>query len=71
MNKSVPRSADFKVKFNRGKEWNPELGEQYVREGSRTPVIDLPDDKRVIKEIDFKYKNIPGSGDAKIQVWGR
>ena len=62
---------DFKVKFGRGKDWNPEIGEQYFREGTRTHVIDLPGDKRVIKEIDFKYKNLPGGGDAKVQVWGR
>ncbi|HEY4179382.1 MAG TPA: hypothetical protein VGM90_21205 [Kofleriaceae bacterium] len=62
---------DFKVKFNRGQEFNPQLGDQFFREGERTHVIDLPGDKRVIKEIDFKYKNLPGGGDAKVQVWGR
>jgi hypothetical protein len=62
---------DLSVKFNKGKEWNPQLGDQYFREGTRTHVIDLPGDKRVIKEIDFKYKNLPGGGDAKVQVWAR
>ena len=39
-----------------------------VREGTRTRVIDLPGDDRVIKVIKFKYRNLPGGGKAKVQV---
>lgn len=62
---------DFKVKFNRGPAYDPRVRNQMFREGTRTHVIDLPGDRRVIKSIEFKYKNLPGGGDARVQVWGR
>lgn len=62
--------TDFKIKFARGPVFDPALGQQVFDEG-RTRVIDLPGDKRVIKSIDFAYRNLPGGGNAKIQVWGK
>ncbi|MEO8844891.1 MAG: hypothetical protein ABI591_16620 [Kofleriaceae bacterium] len=32
-------------------------------------MIDFPGDDRSIKYIDFKYRNIPHGGHAKVQVW--
>ncbi|HEX8115352.1 MAG TPA: hypothetical protein VF516_46820 [Kofleriaceae bacterium] len=32
---------------------------------------DFPGDGRVIKFIDFKYRNLPGGGRAKVQVWAK
>jgi hypothetical protein len=61
---------DFDVKFNRGQPWNPRLS-HYFREGARTRVIDVPGDERVIQYIDLKYRNLPGGGRAKVQVWGK
>jgi len=61
---------DFSVKFARGPEWRPDNMRYGFREGQRTKAIDFPGDERSIKYIDFKYRNLPGGGRAKIQVWG-
>ncbi|MBA3503183.1 MAG: hypothetical protein H0T65_22675 [Deltaproteobacteria bacterium] len=58
------------VKFARGKEFRPETN-QYFRENTRTRSIDLPGDDRVIKWIEFRYRNLPGGGRAKVQVWAK
>jgi hypothetical protein len=34
-------------------------------------VIDFPGGDRVVKSIELKYKNLPGGGAAKVQVWGK
>ena len=60
---------DFVVTFNRGQAWSPNL-KHYFREGQRTRVLDLPGDERTIKHIDIKYRNLPGGGRARLQVWG-
>ncbi len=59
---------DMSVKFARGPEWHPDV-KHYFKEGARTRVIDFPGDERVIKYIDFKYRNLPGGGRAKVEVW--
>jgi hypothetical protein len=61
---------DFEIKFAKGAPWHPEL-KHFFKEGQRTRVIDFPGDERTIKYIDFKYKNLPGGGRAKIQVWAK
>jgi hypothetical protein len=61
---------DFEIKFANGAPWHPEL-KHIFREGERTHMIDLPGDRRTIKFIDFKYRNLPGGGRAKVQVWAR
>lgn len=60
---------DFAVKFARGPEWRPRMS-HYFREGQRTRALDFPGDERGIKYIEFKYRNLPGGGRAKVQVWG-
>jgi hypothetical protein len=60
---------DFRVKFGNGEVWSPTL-RHYFRENTRTHVIDLPGDKRVIEKIDFTYRNLGYSGGARLQVWG-
>ncbi|MGE0870249.1 MAG: hypothetical protein AB7P03_16915 [Kofleriaceae bacterium] len=62
---------DFSIKFDRGPDWRPPAVGHYFRENSRTRVIDLPGDNRVIKYIDFRYRNLPGGGRAKVQVWAQ
>ena len=59
---------DFGIKFGRGPEWRPNIT-HYFKENQRTRVIDFPGDDRVIKYIDFKYRNLPGGGRAKVEVW--
>ena len=45
---------------------------QFFRNNTRTKVIDLPGDHdRTIQSIDFKYRNVPGEGHARVQVWAR
>ncbi|HEY4242470.1 MAG TPA: hypothetical protein VGM88_21780 [Kofleriaceae bacterium] len=60
---------DFEVTFGNGEHWNAGV-RHYFKEGSRTRVIDLPGDNRVIKSISLKYRNIPGGGRAMVEVWG-
>jgi hypothetical protein len=43
----------------------------FFRENSRTRPIDLPGEKRRIKNIDITYGNIPGGGNATVEVWGK
>jgi hypothetical protein len=43
----------------------------FFREGQRTRPIDLPGEKRRIKNIDITYGNIPGGGNATVEVWGK
>ena len=62
--------VDAQIKFGKGKPFSPEL-KQVFREGSRTRVIDLPGDDRVIKWIEFSYRNLPGGGRARVQAWAK
>jgi hypothetical protein len=62
---------DFSIKFKRGEPFHPAIS-YFFREGTRTKVIDLPGDRdRTIEWIEFKYRNLPGGGRAKIQVWAQ
>ena len=61
---------DFEVKFANGQAWHPGMS-YFFKEGTRTRVLDLPGDDRVIRFVDFKYRNIPGEGHARVQVWAK
>ena len=52
-----------------GSDFRPPM-KHYFREGSRTRAIDLPN-AEIIRFIEFKYKNLPGGGKARVQVWGQ
>jgi len=67
--KSELELLDFEVTFGNNEHWHPTLT-YFFREGTRTRVIDLPGDERVIKSISLKYRNVPGGGRAKVEVWG-
>lgn len=54
------------MKFGRGEPFRPEVN-QYFREGTRTRSIDLPGDGRVIKWIEFRYRNLPGGAARKFR----
>jgi len=60
---------DFKIVFGDRTEYHPRLSHVF-REGQRTRAIDLPPGEAVIRFIDFKYRNLPGGGEARVQVWG-
>jgi hypothetical protein len=61
---------DMTIQFGRGAPFRPAVA-QFFREGTRTRVIDFPGDERTIQFIDFRYRNVPGEGHARIQVWGK
>ncbi|MCW5801696.1 MAG: hypothetical protein KIT31_04865 [Deltaproteobacteria bacterium] len=62
---------DFAVTFGpRGETWRPSGIGHYFRENQRTRVIDLPGDERIIQKIDLRYRNLPGGGRAKVEIWG-
>lgn len=58
------------VTFENGKKFSPKV-RHYFREGSRTRVVDLPGNDRMIKKIEMRYKNLDRGGRATVQVWGR
>jgi hypothetical protein len=60
---------DLSIKFAHGEPWHPEVS-HFFREGQRTRAIDFPGDERTIKHIDFKYRNLPGGGRARVAVYG-
>jgi hypothetical protein len=43
----------------------------YFREDQRSRVIDLPGRDRIIKWVDLKYRNLPGGGKARVQLWAK
>jgi hypothetical protein len=60
---------DIVVHFGNGESFSPTTKLVFA-EGSRTGAIDLPGDQRIIKTIDFAYGNLPGSGKARVRVYG-
>jgi len=60
---------DLSIKFERGAPWHPPV-QHFFREGQRTRAIDFPGEERTIKHIDFRYRNLPGGGRARVAVYG-
>lgn len=60
---------DMSIKFERGAPFRPDIA-HFFREGQRTRPIDFPGDERIIKHIDFRYRNLPGGGRARVAVYG-
>ena len=61
---------DMDIQFAQGGKVSPEV-KHFFRENDRTRAIDLPGETRFIKQLKFKYGNLPGGGKAKVQVWGK
>lgn len=61
---------DMKITFGNGETMDANV-RHFFKENSLTRQIDLPGNERFIKQIDFKYSNLPGGGRAKVQVWGK
>lgn len=61
---------DITVTFSNGEKWSPALRQSF-REGQRSRVIDLPGNNRTIAKIELVYANTPGSGRAKVAIYGR
>ena len=60
---------DFTINFADGTKYAPRV-QHYFRENARTRVLDLPPNGGIINRIDLKYRNLPGGGRARVQVWG-
>lgn len=60
---------DMDVEFTDGSHYSPNLRHTFG-ENSRTKSIDLPGDRRTIKDVTFKYGNLPGGGSAQVELWG-
>jgi hypothetical protein len=61
---------DFEVKFAKGAPWHPAI-KHFFKEGQRTHVIDFPGGERTVRFIDFRYRNLPGGGRARVEIWAK
>jgi hypothetical protein len=59
---------DIRVTFGDGEVFEPHVRLVFDA-NTRSRVIDLPGTERFIKHVDFAYSNIPGGGDATVQLW--
>jgi len=62
--------ADLVVAFENGDRFEPKL-KHIFKEGQRSRVIELPGANRYIKNVTVLYGNLPGTGAAKVEIWGR
>lgn len=60
---------DVVVVFGDGTTFSPPMRMTFA-EGTRSQVIDLPGDARVIRRVEFRYGNLPGGGRAQVELWG-
>jgi len=58
---------ELRIVYVSGNDFRP-TGRHYFREGSRTRSIDLPGNE-ILRAVQFKYRNLPGGGRARVQVW--
>jgi hypothetical protein len=61
---------DIEVHFGNGEKFSPNTRLVFDK-NTRSRVIDLPGDARVIKKVDFRYANLPGGGKAQLELWAR
>jgi hypothetical protein len=61
---------EIKVTFGDGQTFEPKTRLVFDK-NTRSRVIDLPGDKRVIKKVEFRYGNLPGGGRARVELWGQ
>jgi|1185.fasta_scaffold477726_1 hypothetical protein len=58
------------VRFQDGSAYSPSTRLVFGA-NTRSGVIDLPGSERVIRDVEFSYGNLPGSGRAEVELWGR
>jgi hypothetical protein len=61
---------NIRVVFGNGTSWSPNTRVAF-REGSRSRVIDLPGEARIIRRIEFWYRSRIRRGRATVEVFGR
>lgn len=67
---SALQMFEIKVVFGNGESFEPKTRLVFDKDTS-SRVIDLPGNKRVIKRVEFKYGNLPGGGNARVELWGK
>jgi hypothetical protein len=60
---------DMLVVFGDGSTYSPPT-RLIFEQSARSRVIDLPGGARVIRRVEFRYGNLPGSGRAQVELWG-
>jgi hypothetical protein len=61
---------DVVVHFGDGSHFSPPT-RLVFGPNTRSGVIDLPGSARIIKNVEFRYGNLPGGGRAEVQLWAR
>jgi hypothetical protein len=61
---------DIVVTFGNKQTWSPAVRFVFA-EGTRSRVIDLPLENRLIKKVQLKYGNLPGGGKATVEIWAK
>lgn len=61
---------DVEITFGDGSKHSPGTRLVFGKD-TRSRVIDLPGDRRVIKQVSFRYANLPGGGRAQVELWAK
>ncbi len=64
------RLYDVRVIYANGEVFVPKET-SYYRDESRTYYIVLPADKRVIKRVEYRYRNAPEGKKVRFELWGK
>ena len=64
------RMYDMVIVFGNGQRFSPPL-KHIFKNGARSRAIDLPGHRRNIRKVQFKYGNLPGTGRAKVAIYGK
>lgn len=67
---STLRMYDMKIFFGDGSVQDVPTA-MYFDKDTRSRVIDLPGNRRIIKRVEFKYGNVAGGGNARVELWGK
>jgi|SRR6266700_1674689 len=61
---------DVVVTFGDGDRFSPATRHVFSA-NTRSHVIDLPGNERVIRSVEFRYGNLPGGGRARLELWAQ
>jgi hypothetical protein len=61
---------DVVVNFGDGSHFSPTTRHVFGAD-TRSHVIDLPGAQRVIRNVEFRYGNLPGGGRAQAELWAQ
>jgi hypothetical protein len=67
---SAVELRDVVVTFNDGSHFTPAT-RLVFGPNTRSGVIDLPGAQRTIRNVEFRYGNLPGGGRADVELWAQ